>query len=131
MESGGGPAMVAPAPTGLRMVLRTAALVAVLLPMAACEAWYLAVNTDGLIFISVVGSPPERPYHFQVRTRDAGGATRTIDLPPSRELTLTPRVEGAFELNLLAPAGCQVKGANPRTVVVASGRENRLVFDVH
>jgi hypothetical protein len=122
--------MVAPTPTGLRTLLCTAALIAVLPPMTACDAWYLAVNTDGLIFVSVVGVSGEARHRFRVRTRDARGATRTIDLPPSRELTLTPRVDGAFELNLLAPPGCRVEGANPRTVTVAAGRENRLVFDV-
>ncbi len=122
--------MVAPAPTGLKTTIRTAALMAVLLPMAACDAWYLAVNSDGLLFVSVVGVSGEPRYHFRIRTRDAGGTTRTIDLPPSRELTLSPRVDGAFELNLLAPAGCQVAGDNPRTVVVEMGREDRLVFEV-
>ena len=122
--------MVAPAPTGLRATLRTAALVAVLLPMTACEAWHLSLSSDGLVFVSVVGITGEPGHHFRVRTRDAGGATRTIDLPPSRELTLSPGVDGALELNLLAPAGCQVQGANPRTVVVAMGGETRLVFDV-
>src|SRR5688572_23158630 len=117
--------MVAPAPTGLKTTLRTAALLAVLLPMAACDAWYLAINSDGLLFVSVVGISGEPRHRFRIRTRDAGGMTRTIELPPSRELTLSPRVEGAFELNLLAPAGCQVEGANPRTVVVETGRENR------
>ena len=120
--------MVAPAPTGLRMLLRTAALMAGLLPMSACEAWYLAINSDGLIFVSVVGSSGE--HHFQVRTRDAGGETLTMDLPASRELTLNPQVVGAFELNLLAPAGCRVTGANPQTVLVSTGRESRVVFDV-
>ena len=122
--------MVAPAPTGLRTAIRTAALMAVLLPLAACEAWHLSINSDGLVFVSVVGVTGEPRHHFRVRTRDASGATRTIDLPPSRELTLSPRMDGAFELNLIAPAGCQVEGANPRTVVVATGRESRLVFDV-
>ena len=122
--------MVAPTPTGLRTWLCTAALITALPPMTACDAWYLAVNTDGLIFVSVVGVSGEPRHRFRVRTRDARGATRTVDLPPSGELTLTPRVDGAFELNLLAPPGCRVEGANPRTVTVAAGRENRLVFDV-
>jgi len=122
--------MVAPAPTGLKTTLHTAALIALLLPLAACDAWYLAVNTEGFIFVSVVGSTAQPGDHFRVRTRDAAGATRTIELPPSRELTLSSRVDGAFQLNLLAPAGCRVEGANPQTVVVEMGRENRLVFDV-
>jgi hypothetical protein len=122
--------MVAPAPASLRTAVRTAALIAVLLPMAACEAWHLSVNSDGLVFVSVISIPGEARHHFRVRTRDAGGTTRTIDLPSSGELTLLPQVDGAFELNLLAPAGCRVRGDNPRTVVVATGRENRLVFDV-
>ncbi len=121
--------MVAPAPAGLRMT-RAAALMAVLLPTAACEAWHLSFNSDGLVFVSVVSIPGEGRHQFRVRTRDAGGTTRTIDLPPSRELTLSPGVDGAFELNLLAPAGCWVEGVNPRTVVVATGHESRLVFDV-
>ena len=122
--------MVAPAPTGLRMLLRTAALIAVLPPFAACDAWYLAVNSDGLVFVSIVGISGESRHQFRVRTRDAGGATQTIDLPPSRELTLSPQVDGAFELNLIPPAGCRVTGANPRSVLVTTGSERRVVFEV-
>jgi hypothetical protein len=122
--------MVAPAPTGLKPTLRAAALIAVLIPMAACDAWYLAVNSDGLLFVSVVVTDGAPRHHFRIRTRDAGGTTRTMDLPPSRELTLSSRVDGAFQLNLLVPAGCRVEGPNPRTVMVEMGREDRLVFDV-
>ena len=60
--------------------------------MTACDAWYLAVNTDGLIFVSVVGSfrratasvsgpnpgcpwsdPDDRPADFERAHPDASG----------------------------------------------------------
>lgn len=111
-------------------MLRAALGLAGLLHLAACDQWHLSINSDGLIFISVVGDHGEPRERFRLRTRDAGGTTRTLDLPASRELTLRAATEGPLELTLLTPEACLVVGANPRTLNVATGQEVRLAFDV-
>jgi hypothetical protein len=56
--------------------------------------------------------------------------SRTVDVPPSGQLSLTPVADGALQLTLLAPEGCQVAGPNPRAVAVVAGQEVRVAFDV-
>ena len=110
-------------------MLRAALGLSGLILLAACDQWHLSINSDGLVFISVIGDgePGDR---FRVRSRDAGGILRTVDVPPSGQLTLTPVADGALQLTLLAPEGCQVTGSNPRAVTVSAGQEVRVAFDV-
>lgn len=109
---------------------RAALTLAGLLLLAACEEWHLSVNSNGLVFISVVGDAGEPPHRFRLRTRDAGGAVRILELPVSGHLTVTPVLNGALEITLLPPDGCRVTGENPRTLSVTAAQELRLAFDV-
>ena len=108
---------------------RAALALAGLVYLAACEEWHLSVNSDGLVFISVIGDDEPR-HRFRIRTRDAGGAVRTLDVPASGQLSLPPVAAGTLELTLLAPGDCRVAGSNPRTLTVAAGQEVRSAFDV-
>lgn len=109
---------------------RAAIALAALLYLAACEEWHLSFNSDGLVFISVTGDDAEPRHRFRVRTRDAAGAVRTLDVPETGQLTLTPATNGPLELTLLTPEDCQVVGSNPVTLRVAARQEVRLAFDV-
>ena len=111
-------------------MLRAALGLAGLLHLAACDQWHLSINSDGLVFISVIGDAGESRHRFRLRTRDAGGTVRILDVPASGELTLTPVADGLLQLTLLAPEGCQVAGPNPQTLTVSAGREGRVAFDV-
>jgi hypothetical protein len=111
-------------------VSRAALALAGLLGLTACEQWHLSINSDGLVFISVIGDDAQPRHRFRIRTRDAAGTGRVLDVPPSGQLTLTPVVDGTLELTLLAPDSCRVSGSNPRTLIVAGGQEVRLAFDV-
>ena len=101
-----------------------------LLCLGGCEQWHLTINSDGLVFISVVGDDGNPRHRFRIRSRDAAGADRVLDVPASGQLTLTPVADGTLELTLLAPESCLVTGSNPRTLTVSSGQEVRLAFDV-
>jgi hypothetical protein len=111
-------------------MLRAALGLAGLLLLAACDQWHLSINGDGLVFISVIGDHGGPRDRFRLRTRDAGGTTQIVDLPPTGQLTLTPVADGALELTLLAPEGCQVAEPNPQTLTVSAGQESRVAFDV-
>lgn len=102
----------------------------VLLYLAACDQWHLSINSNGLVFISVIGDNGGHRGRFRVRTRDAGGTTRVVDMPASGPLTLTPVADGELHVALLVPKGCEVSGPNPQTVSVSAGQEVRLAFDV-
>ena len=96
--------------------------------LGACEAWHLSINSDGLVFVSIVsdGEPRDR---FRLRTRDADGAVRLVDVPESGRVTFSGVGDSALELTLLPPDHCRVSGPNPQTVTVTSGQELRLTFD--
>jgi hypothetical protein len=111
-------------------MLRAALGLAGLLHLAACDEWHLSINSDGLVFISVIGDQGELRDRFRLRTRDAGGTIRIMDVPTSGQLTLTPLADGELQLTLLAPEGCQVSAPNPRTLTVSAGQEPRVAFDV-
>jgi hypothetical protein len=111
-------------------MLRAALGLAGLLHLAACDQWHLSINSDGLVFISVIGDGGDHRERFRVRTREAGGRTRILDVPASGQLTLTPVADGTLELTLLTPEGCRVVGSNPRTLTVTAGQEIRSAFDV-
>ena len=110
-------------------MLRAALGLSGLLFLGACDQWHLSINSDGLVVISVIGDSEFRD-RFRVRSRDAGGTIRTLDVPPSGKLTLTPVADGALQLTLLAPEGCQVAGPNPRALTVSAGQDVRVAFDV-
>ena len=101
-----------------------------LLSLPACDQWHLSVNSDGLVFISVIGDGAEPAGRFRVRTRDAGGNIRMLDVPASGQLTLTAQTDGVLLLTLLTPEGCQVVGPNPRSLALSEGQETRVAFDV-
>ena len=109
---------------------RTALALAGFLLVAACEEWHLSVNSNGLVFISVVGDAGEPRHRFRLRTRDTGGAVQILDVPAAGHLTFTPVVDGPLEVTLLPPDGCRVTGDNPRTLAVTAAQELRLAFDV-
>jgi hypothetical protein len=95
--------------------------------LGACEAWHLSINSDGLVFVSVVSDGYPR-HRFRLRTRDTHGAVHVSDVPGSGQVTLSGVADGALELTLLPPERCQITSPNPRTVSVASGRELHLTF---
>lgn len=111
-------------------MLRAALTLAGLFLLAACDQWHLSIDSDGLVFISVIGDRAEPRERFRLRTRDARGTTRILDLPASGQLTLTPVADGPLELTLLTPEVCHVVGPNPRTLAVTAGQEVRSAFDV-
>ena len=111
-------------------MLRAALSLAGLLHLAACDQWHLSINSDGLVFISVIGDEGDHRERFRVRTRDAGGTVRILDVPASGQLTVKAASDGPLELTLLAPEGCRVVGSNPRTLTVTAGQEVGLAFDV-
>jgi hypothetical protein len=111
-------------------MLRAALGLAGLLCLAACDQWHLSINRDGLVFIAVIGDHGGSREGFRLRTRDAGGMTRTLDLPASGQLTLTPVADGELQLTLLTPGHCRVAGPNPQTLMVSAGQEERVSFDV-
>lgn len=53
-----------------------------------------------------------------------------MDVPASGQLTLTPVADGALQLTLLAPEGCQIAGPNPQILTVSAGQEGRVAFEV-
>jgi hypothetical protein len=111
-------------------VPRAALALAGLLYLTACDQWHLSINSNGLVLISVIGDAGEPRRRFRLRTRDAEGAVRILDVPASGQLTLTPVANGTLELTLLHPEGCRVAGANPRTLSVAAGEAVKVDFDV-
>jgi hypothetical protein len=108
--------------------LRLAVALAFTSSLGACEAWHLSINSDGLVFVSIVsdGQPRDR---FRIRTRHSHGAVRVSDVPESGQVTFSGLADGVLELTLLPPGHCQIRSPNPQTVTVASGRELRLTFD--
>ena len=111
-------------------MFRATLALAGLLSSRACDQWHLSVNSDGLVFISVIGDGAAAGGRFRVRTRDAGGHTRMLDVPASGQLTLTAQTDGELLLTLLTPEGCRVAGPNPRSLSLSEGEESRVAFDV-
>ena len=111
-------------------MFRATLALAGLLSLPACDQWHLSINSDGLVFISVIGDGAGPGGRFRVRTRDGGGNIRLLDVPPSGQLTLTAQADGDLLLTLLAPEGCQVAGPNPRRLAVTADQEARVAFDV-
>lgn len=111
-------------------MLRAAVVLAALLYLTACEEWHLSINRDGLVLVSVIGDGADPKGRYRLRTRDAQGITRTLEVPASGQVILTPLADGELEVTLLAPESCRVSGPNPKRVTVLGGEEVRLAFDV-
>ncbi|MGZ8391587.1 MAG: hypothetical protein ACXWWK_01970 [Gemmatimonadales bacterium] len=109
---------------------QTALALGGLLYLAACDQWHLSINSDGLVFVSVIGEDVEPRHRFRLRTRGADQAVRTLDVPASGQLTVTAATDGPLELTLLMPEDCRVVGSNPRMLTVTAGREVRSAFGV-
>jgi hypothetical protein len=109
---------------------RTLALAGLLL-LPACDQWHLSINSDGLVFISVIDDQDVPGEGFRVRIRGVEGTTQMLGVPASGELSLTQVSDGSIQLTLLAPEPCRVVGNNPRSVSVTTGNETRVAFDVH
>lgn len=124
--------MVAAASAGLAKLLRVpraALAVTGLLFLTACQEWHLSINSNGLVFISVIGDGELR-HRFRIRSRDGEGTVRILDVPASGQVTLTPVADGTLEVTLLTPGDCRVAGPNPRTLSVAAGLAVDLDFNV-
>ena len=106
-------------------------LLAGLLLLSACDEWHLSINSDGLVFISIIDDRHELRDRFRVRIRDVSGTTRMLAVPVSGELSLSPMADGALQLTLETPEGCLVSGPNPLMVTVSTGEESRVTFEVH
>jgi hypothetical protein len=103
---------------------------ALVLHVAACGEWHLSINSNGLVFVSVIGDGAEPRGRFRLRTREADGTTRTLDVPASGQMTLTAMSGGELEVTLLMPEGCEVSGPNPQRLSVFAGQEERVSFEV-
>ncbi|HEY8197999.1 MAG TPA: hypothetical protein VIG04_13540 [Gemmatimonadales bacterium] len=111
-------------------MLRAALALTALLYLTGCEEWHLSINSDGLVFVSVIGEGSDPLHRFRLRIREADSAVRTLDMPASGQLTVKAAADGPLELTLLTPEGCRVRGSNPRTLTMTAGQEVGSVFDV-
>jgi hypothetical protein len=111
--------------------LRAALAVGCTLPLTACDQWALLVNSDGILSISIVSDGFQAGDRFRVRTREADGDTRLLDVPDSGVMTFRSGSTGPLELTLLAPGRCQVSAPNPRTLTVAADETVSVAFTVH
>jgi len=101
-----------------------------LLYLAGCDQWHLSINSDGLLFVSIIGDDTGPRDRFRVRTRDAEGTVQVLDVRSSGRLTLSPVAAGTLELTLLPPTGCTVTGANPQVLTVAADKTVGASFEV-
>jgi hypothetical protein len=109
---------------------RTVLLAGVLL-LAGCDEWHLSINSDGLVFVSIVDDGHGFRDRFRIRVRDGAGTTQMLNVPTSGELSLPPMRDGELQLTLIAPESCRVAAPNPQTIMVTAGDETRVAFDVH
>ena len=115
----------------MRSLLPAVLIFAVASPLlTACDRWALIVNSDGLIFISVINDG-DRNGGFRVRARESDGTSRIMDVPPSGNLSLDNLSRGPIELTLLAPEGCSVSAPNPRTITTDTDDSVNVGFEVH
>ena len=114
----------------LRYPLRAVLALGLLQLIAACDRWAVFVNGGGVLSISIVSDGFGLQHRFRVRTRQADGTTRLLDVPASGELRLEGAGPGSVELTLLAPEGGRVSAENPRTVSVGADENVGAVFDV-
>jgi hypothetical protein len=110
-------------------MIRAFALAGLLL-LQSCDQWHLSINSDGLVFISIIDDGDGPGDRFRIRVRDVAGTSQIMSVPASGELSLTPATDGSIQLTLLAPEGCQILSSNPRTVSVSTGDETRVAFNV-
>jgi hypothetical protein len=114
----------------VRSLLRAGrAFAGICLLLTACDQWALFINSDGVLSITIV-SDGYVPGRFRVRTRQADGFSRIVDVPSSGSLTLGAFKTGELELTLLAPEGCRVAAPNPRMVMANADETVNVAFDV-
>jgi hypothetical protein len=111
--------------------MRAALVGACLLLLTACDQWALMVNSDGVLNIHITSDGFQAGGRYRVRTREADGTTRLLDVPASGVTTFRSGSAGPIELTLLAPRQCQVAPPNPRTLTVAAHQTVSVAFDVH
>jgi hypothetical protein len=116
------------APPPAETMPRTGLVLTSLLTLVACDQWALSIGGNGLLFIGVTGD--DHPGRFRVRTREADGASRTLDVPASGQLSLRGLPAGTVELTLLLPPECRVAGPNPQTLTVTADQTASAAFDV-
>lgn len=97
--------------------------------LGACDRWSLSVNSEGLLFISI-DHDGQTDQGYRVRTRQADGTTRVLEVPASGQLSSSAVAAGIVELTLLPPLGCQVSGPNPQRLMVSDGETINVTFDV-
>jgi hypothetical protein len=104
---------------------------ACLLPLSACDQWALMVNSDGILFVSIVSDGFRGEDRFRVRTRESDGTTRLLEVPASGKMSFRSGSADPLELTLVAPPRCRVSAPNPRSVTVAAEQTVTVAFDVH
>jgi hypothetical protein len=103
----------------------------VLALLGACDQWALSFNSEGLFLsVFILGGDDLRRDGYRVRTRDAQGTSRFLDVPQSGQLSLRGLAPGRYELTLLPPEGCVVSQPNPRNLTVSAEESVTVTFDV-
>jgi hypothetical protein len=102
------------------------AAVAVAGLLSGCgDSFFLSVSTDGIIEVRVqTDGLPQTGW----RVRVDGGVERAV--PAGGAVTLTSLRTGTHEVELSGvPAGCRVRGDNPRQVLVNGDAPTPVSFD--
>jgi hypothetical protein len=111
--------------------LRAAFLLAGTLQLfAACDRWSLSVNSDGLLFISIISNDGHSDHRYRIRARQSDGTIRNLEIPASGQLSSSGLEAGMVDLTLVTPGGCTVSGPNPQTLMIRDGTTTRVTFDV-
>jgi hypothetical protein len=98
--------------------------------LSGCDQWALSIDSNGLLFISIISDGGQRQGGFRVRATQSGGLSRVMDVPSSGRLTLDGFSAGQVEVTLLPPAGCQVSSPNPQALQVGTGGGVNASFNV-
>jgi hypothetical protein len=98
--------------------------------LAACDQWSLVVNSDGLLFISIVSDNGKFDQRYRVRARQSNGTTSLLEIPASGQLSSSGLEAGMVELTLFTPPGCAVSGPNPQNLMIRDGATVNVTFDV-
>ena len=117
--------------SAVRFPLRAALAAGCVLSLTACDQWALMVNSDGILHISIASDGFQAGGRYRIRTREADGTTRLLDVSDSGVTTFRSGSAGPLELTLLTPQQCQVSPPNPRTLTVAADHTVSVAFDVH
>jgi hypothetical protein len=98
--------------------------------LLGCDQWALSIDSNGLLFISIISDGGQRQGGFRVRAAQSGGLSRTMNVPSSGRLSLDGLSAGQVEVTLLPPAGCQVSSPNPQSLQVGTGGGVNATFNV-